>query len=187
MLKYHHPGKTIEIWAQDEMRLGLQPFTRKVWAPKGHRPFASLDRKYQWLYCYAFVRPLTGENFWTIMPEVDMGIMSLSLREFANYHNPRKDKIIILLLDQAGWHTTKKLKIPDNIRLFPIPSHTPELQPAECIWPLAKECVANESFADLDELESVVIPRCKWLIENPAIVKGKVGFGWIQKIEHRID
>lgn len=167
------------------MRLGLQPVTRKVWALKGHRPFASLDRKYQWLYCYAFVRPLTGDNFWTIMPEVNTEIMSLSLQEFANYHNPLKDKIIILLIDQAGWHTTKKLKIPHNIRLFPIPSHTPELQPTECVWPLAKECFANESFADLDKLEAVIVPRCKWLIEHPKVVKGRVGFGWIRKIEYR--
>lgn len=186
-MKHYHPDKTIEIWAQDEMRLGLQPITRKVWAEKGKRPIAKMDRKYQWLYCYCFVRPLTGDNFWTIMPQVDTEIMSLSLKEFANYHNSKRDKIIIVLIDRAGWHTTKKLIIPDNIRLFPIPSHTPELQPTECIWPLAKECVANESFADLDELESVVVPRCKWLIDNPNIVKGEVGFGWIQQIEHRTD
>lgn len=186
-MKCHHPDKTVEIWAQDEMRLGLQPIARRVWAIKGHRPSAGLDRKYQWLYCYAFVRPLTGDNFWTIMPDVDTEIMSLSLKEFANYHNPNKDKLIILLIDQAGWHTTKKLKIPDNIRFFSIPSHTPELQPTECIWPLAKECVANESFDDLDELEAVVVPRCKWLIDHPEVVKGEVGFGWIRQIECRTD
>ena len=187
MLKYHHPDKIIEIWAQDEMRLGLQPVTRRVWSPKGKRPIAKMDRKYQWLYCYCFVRPLTGDNFWTIMPRVDTEIMSLSLKEFSNYHNSKKDKIIIILLDQAGWHTTKKLDIPENIRLFPIPSHTPELQPAECIWPLAKECIANETFDDLDKLESVVVPRCKWLIDNPDIVKGQVGFEWIRKIDDRTD
>jgi len=185
LLKYHHTDKKIEIWAQDEMRLGLQPVTRKIWALKGHRPIAKLDRKYQWLYCYGFVRPLTGENFWTTMPEVDTEIMSLSLEEFDKYQNALKDKIIILLLDQAGWHTTDKLRVPSNIRPFPIPSHTPELQPAECVWPLVKECVANDSFNNLDELESVVIPRCKWLIDNPEIVKGEVGFEWIRKIEDR--
>lgn len=117
------------------------------------------------------------------MPLVDTGIMSLSLKEFDKYHNSKKDKIIILLLDQAGWHTTAKLKVPDDIILLPIPSHTPELQPAECVWPLVKECVANDSFADLDELENVVVPRCKWLIDNPDVVKGEVGFEWIRKID----
>lgn len=187
MLRYYHPEAIIEIWAQDELRLGLQPVTRKIWALKGHRPIAKLDRKYQWLYCYGFVRPLTGDNFWTIMPRVDTEIMSLSLREFADYHNPQRNKIIILLVDQAGWHITKKLDKPKNIRFFPIPSHTPELQPAECMWPLVKECVANESFDDLDELESVVVPRCKWLIDNPEIVKGEAGFEWLRQIEYRTD
>ena len=144
-----------------------------------------MDRKYEWLYCYGFVRPLTGDNFWAIMPQVDTEIMSLSLEEFSNYHNSKKDKIIILLVDRAGWHMTEKLDIPANIRLFPIPPHTPELQPAECVWPLAKECVANRTFNSLDELESTIIPRCKYLIDNPDIVKGQAGFEWVQKIDDR--
>lgn len=187
MLKYYHPKTTIEIWAQDEMRLGLQPVTRRVWALKGHRPIAKNDRKYQWLYCYTFVRPYTGDNFWTIMPKADTLVMSLSLKEFAKYYNPKTDKIIILLVDRAGWHMSKELSVPKNIRLFPLPSHTPKLQPVECVWPLVKEPIVNESFKSLDKLESALMPRCRWLIDNPLIVKGAVGFNWIQKIEHRTD
>ena len=165
--------------------MGLQPIKRKVWASKGKRPIAENMTKYQWLYCYTFVRPYTGTNFWTIMPRVETTVMSLSLKEFAKYHNPKNKKIIILLIDNAGWHISKDLDVPKNIRLFPLPSHTPELQPVECIWPLLKESVANEAFENLDELESALIPRCQWLIKNTKIVKGEVGFNWIQEIEKK--
>jgi hypothetical protein len=37
----------------------------------------------------------------------------------------------VLLLDQAGWHTTRKLPLPDNITLLPLPARSPELNPVE--------------------------------------------------------
>ena len=40
----------------------------------------------------------------------------------------------ILLLDQAGWHTSSKLAVPDNITLVPIPPRSPELNPVENLW-----------------------------------------------------
>lgn len=182
-LKHWYPKKKIEIWAQDEARLGLQPITRKVWSLKGVRPIAKQCRRYQWLYSYTFVHPANGASFWLLLPQVSIPIMNLALKEFFQAINPNNDKIIILLIDRAGWHTGKEMEIPENIRLFPLPSYTPELQPTECAWPLLKESVANRAFKDLNELEKTLIPRCRWLIEHPKILKGAVGFNWIQKIE----
>lgn len=184
-LKRWHPDKIIEIWGQDEARVGLQPIIRKMWSPKGIRPVGEQCRRYQWLYAYTFVHPQNGDSFWLLMPSVNTVIMNITLKEFAEYCNPNNDKIIILLVDGAGWHTSQELAIPENIRLFPLPPHTPELQPTESVWPLLKEGVANRSFINLDELEATMIPRCQWLIDNPIVVKGAVGFNWIQKIENR--
>lgn len=87
------------------------------------------------------------------------------------------------MIDGAGWHKSKELKIPENIQLFPLPPYSPELQPVECSWPLLKEPIANQYFDDLDKLEDTVAKRCKWLEKNPKILKGAVGFSWIQEIE----
>ncbi len=70
------------------------------------------------------------------------------------------DKTVILVLDGAGWHVSKRLRAPDGIRLCFLPPYTPELQPAEHLWPLADETVANRSFASLDELADALDRRC---------------------------
>ncbi len=50
-----HPAATVSLWAEDEHRLGLLPVVRRVWAPKGQRPTAPVERRYEWLYVYGFV------------------------------------------------------------------------------------------------------------------------------------
>jgi len=52
----------VELWAQDEHRLGLKPVTRKAWALKGERPTIEVHHRYKWTYLYSFVRPTTGEE-----------------------------------------------------------------------------------------------------------------------------
>lgn len=186
-VKKEYTPKKIEIWAQDEARLGLVPMLRKMWAPRGERPIATQTRKYQWIYVYSFVHPLTGKSFWLILPTVNTALMNLALKEFSDFVNPKKEKHILLLIDGAGWHTSKELEMPENIQLFPLPPYSPELQPVECGWPLLKEPVANAYFDNMDILEDVVTKRCEWIIENPEILKGAVGFSWIQEIESRTD
>jgi transposase len=186
-VKQENSDKEVEIWAQDEARLGLQPVIRRTWSLKGKRFIADQVRKYQWIYIFAFVHPLTGKSFWLIMPTVNTTLMNIALNEFSQYVDPRKEKIIILLMDNAGWHRSKELEIPENIQIFPLPPYSPELQPVECSWPLLKEPVANAYFDNLDKLEEVVSDRCEWLGKNPEILKGAVGFNWIQEIEDTRD
>lgn len=67
------------------------------------------------------------------------------------------------MLDQAGWHKSGDLVIPQGLHLLFLPSHSPELQPAERLWPLSNEPLANRVFNSLDELQEVQIARCRWL------------------------
>jgi transposase len=61
-----------------------------------------------------------------------------------------KDKRIVLVLDQASWHTAKEVELPEGIHLEFLPARSPELQPAERLWPLINEAVANRLLKDLD-------------------------------------
>ncbi|ABA19755.1 hypothetical protein Ava_B0254 (plasmid) [Trichormus variabilis ATCC 29413] len=182
LLRFLHPHKSVEVWAEDEARLGLKPIVRRVWTPVGHRPNAVHRTRYQWLYTYGFVHPATGESFFLILPRVNIAVMQMALDAFAAEVNPHHHKIIVLLVDQAGWHTSKQLMLPAGIILFPLPAYTPQLQPTECVWSLLREAVANQMFSTLDELETVLISRCQWLMSHPQIVHGKVGFDWICQI-----
>ena len=162
----------MELWAEDQARLGLKPILRRVWSVKGQRPTANGRTKYEWLYVYGFVHPAIGRNLELIVPRVDTRWMDAALEEFAAWADPDRSKTIVLLVDNAGWHVAKELA------LHHLPPCTPELQPAEALWPLVRECVANKGFAELDEMTPVLVDRCHWLIHNPETVRGAVGFGW---------
>lgn len=106
------------------MRLGLKPVIRRMWAPRGQRPVAKVQRRYEWLYVYGFVRPKTGEVHWLILPTVNTEVFSLALSHFAKEVGASKEKRILLVLDQAGWHTGKEVEVPEGIHLEDLPSHT---------------------------------------------------------------
>jgi transposase len=158
-----------------------------VWSPKGQRPIGSQVRKYEWIYAYAFVHPKSGKSFWLLLPSVNTLLMNMALKEFSLYVDPQQEKKILLLIDGAGFHTGNGMEIPENIKLFPLPPYTPELQPTESAWPLLRESVANDCYQDLDTFEAQLASRCKWLINHSETVRGKVGFSWIQEIECSTD
>jgi hypothetical protein len=166
------------VWAEDEARLGLKPIARRVWAVRGRRPISSGRTKYQWLYVYGFVHPASGRNLELLLPSANADWMGLALEEFARWADPEGRKLLVVLVDNAGWHTAKRLEVPPNVVLRRLPPCTPELQPAEPLWPLVREAVANEGFDDLAGLQRPLVERCCWLMGHPEVVRGVVGFHW---------
>jgi hypothetical protein len=120
-----HAGTPIETFATDEHRIGLKPVTRRVWAPIGVRPVAHGHHRFEWLYVTAFVSPATGECFWYVANGVSKPFFEELLRAFAEEAGAGKDRIIVLVLDNAGWHTEAGLVVPDGIRLAFLPSLHP--------------------------------------------------------------
>jgi transposase len=169
----------VEVWAEDEMRLGLKPLVRRVWARGGERPVAGARRCYEWLYLYGFVRPSTGELHWLILPRVNAEVFSLALSHFAREIGAGKDKRILLVLDQAGWHTGKEVEVPEGVQLEFLPARSPELQPAERLWPLTNEAVANRRpFENLDELEGALVERLVALVGDPELIRSHTFYHW---------
>ena len=168
----------MEAWAQDEHRLGLLPVVRGVWAPRGRRPTAWARRRYEWLYVYGFVRPSTGRSWWCLLPTVSAEAMGLALREFARDEGIGPARRAVVALDRAGWHVAKDLAVPEGVHLAFLPPASPELQPAERLWPLLDEPAANRAFADLAELESVLVDRCRALAADRRTVKAHTRYHW---------
>jgi hypothetical protein len=177
-LRRQHPDKTIELWAEDEARLGLKPIARRVWAIKGRRPTAHGRTKYQWLYVYGFVHPASGRSLELILPAVNTEWMAAALAAFARWADPEGRKLLVVLVDNAGWHIAKRLEVPANVVLHRLPPKAPELQPVEPLWPLLREAVANQGFEDLEAMEEPLAERCRWLRDHPEVVGGAVGFHW---------
>jgi transposase len=177
-LKEAHPEAEVELWAEDEARLGLKPVIRRVWAPVGKRPVARFKRGYKWTYLYGFVHPESGEVYWLILPTVNVELFSMALNEFAKEVAASKDKRVLLVVDQAGWHTGKEVEVPEGIHLEFLPSGSPELQPAERLWVLTNEAVANGLFEEIEELEEALVERCIELHDQSEAIRDLTNYHW---------
>lgn len=151
---------------------------RRVWAPRGRRPTAPVRRRYVWLYVYGFVRPRTGQTWWCLLPTVSIEAMSLALAAFARDEGIGATKRAVLAVDNAGWHTSGRLTLPEGVHLAFLPPYSPELQPAERLWGLVDEVVANRTFADLDHLQDTLVARCQDLEHRRSILKARCRFHW---------
>jgi hypothetical protein len=154
-----------------------------VWGPRGRRPACSGRARYEWLYLYGFARPDTGGLVSLSLPRVTAEHMGAALAVFAARADPAGCKLLVVLLDNAGWHVAKRLAVPANVVLHFLPPCTPELQPVEPLWPLLREAVANREFERLAQLRRVLRRRCTFLAGHPEIVKGAVGFRWAAHLE----
>ncbi len=177
-MRLAHPLTRVELWTMDEHRLGLKPVIRKVWAKGGHRPVVKVHHRYEWVYGYCFVRPTTGEPCWLLMPEVSSVAFSLALAHFAREVRVGEEKRVLQVSDGAGYHTGKGVEIPKGVEFELQPAYSPELQPAEHLWPLTDEGIANQLFTDLRETEEALAKRCIALAEQPQLIRSATLFHW---------
>ena len=97
---------------------------------------------------------------------------------FENYlkdfscQNPRELKIVII--DNAGFHTSQNITIPDNIKLIRIPPYTPELNPAEKVWQWMKDKVAMKLFKDMKTLQDKITEMVNQL--TPELIMSITGY-----------
>lgn len=150
---------------------------RRVWARKGERPQAVVAQRYQWFYVCTFVEPESGANLSLLVDGMDTEVMGWVLKEFRAWAGEGEGEAWVVL-DRAGWHTSGRLEVPEGIRLVFLPPYSPELQPAERVWPLVNEAVANRYFETLEEMMGVVAERCQVLSADPATVRRHTLFHW---------
>jgi transposase len=127
------------------------------------------------------VAPARGETVWYLSNGLDKPFFAKLLEAFARETGAGCDRIIVLQLDNAGWHTPENLTVPDGIRLVYQPPYTPELQPAEHLWPLVDEPLANKHFETIEELDDAVAERCCDLIGKKPLVASHTKFHWWPK------
>ncbi len=105
-------------------------------------------------------------------------LFSALLASFAAEVGAGPDKHIILVLDGAGWHVARDLVVPEGVELMFLPPYSPQIQPAERLWPLTNEPIVNEYFETLEELDEVLAERCRILADDPDQIKAHTLFEW---------
>ena len=105
-------------------------------------------------------------------------VFSMALNEFAKEVGAAENKRILLVVDQAGWHTGKEVEVPEGIHLAFLPPGSPELQPAERLWTLTNEGVTNGLFEEIEEIEQALVERCLELLDQTETIKGLTNYHW---------
>lgn len=145
------PGTPIEVWFQDEMRVGQKNSLVYQWAETGSRPRQPKDQRYENAYVFGAVCPSRDTGVAVIMPHADTEAMQAHLDAISPAVAPGAHAL--LLLDQAAWHTTRKLKPPANVTLVPLPPACPELNAAENIWQYLRQTyLANRVFESYEAI-----------------------------------
>jgi len=102
---------------------------------------------------------MTGDSSALLAPTVNTDYMNEHLRFISRQAG--SDKHVVLVLDQAGWHVAKGLKVPENITLFHLTPYSPELNPIERIWAYLKShYLSNRVYLDYDDL--LIASRSAW-------------------------
>jgi transposase len=165
----------------------LKPLLRRVWAPIGQRPVATVQHRFAWRYLVGFVHPASGRTFFHLATTVSIPVLEVELAAFARQAGASPTKPIVLVLDRAGWKPTSvHLRVPEHVHLLFLPPYSPELQPAEHLWPLTNSCLVNRHFATIEELEEVQFARCADLQRHPELIRSTTRFHWWpQRIKKR--
>jgi transposase len=103
------------------------------------------------------------------MPFVETEAMQEHLREISTH--VARGAHAVLLLDRAGWHTTRRLDVPRNITLIFLPSRSPELNPVEQIWQYIRaNWLCNRVFDTYDEIIDAACDAWNRLIAEPKTI-----------------
>lgn len=148
------------------MRVGQKTKLTRRWARKGTRPSAPHDQRTTSSYVFGAICPARGVGAGLVLPRCNTAMMQLHLEEIAHHVAPGAHGLV--LVDQAGWHMTDKLRMPHNVSLLPLPPKAPELNPVENIWQfLRQNWLSNRIFHSSEEIIALSCAAWNKLIDQP--------------------
>jgi transposase len=133
------------------MRIGQKNGCVRQWAKRGSRPRQPVDQRYESTYIFGAVCPARDVGVGLIQPYADTSAMQRHIDEVGKRVAPGSHAV--MLLDNAGWHRTGKLKWPENLSPLFIPPACPELNAAENIWQYLRQTYLSnrvfETYTDI--------------------------------------
>jgi transposase len=173
-------GGNVRVFFMDEARFGQQGTLTNVWAPRGSRPTAVKQTRYEWVYLYAAVEPATGASAALIAPNVDTGTFNAFLAILQEELKP--DDHAVLIMDRAGWHKSNALVLPEKITILLLPSYSPELNPLENLWHyLRSHYLSNRAYDDYDHLLDA--GTAAWRALTPQVLKSVCACPYMERAE----
>ncbi len=110
-----------------------------------------------------------GKGAGLVLPFCNTEAMNLHLAEISLAVAPAAHAVLIM--DQAGWHTTKKLDLPSNISIISLPARSPELNPVENVWQYMRDnWLSNHVFKSYDDIVDHCCAAWNRLVGQPSTI-----------------
>jgi len=170
--------RPIKLFFEDEGRFGRINNLAKCWVPAKSRAIIGRQIIREYVYAYTTICPETGESYSLIMPNSNTESMSILLEEVGKEFEKYR---IIMAMDKAGWHTSKELRIPENIIIWNIPPYSPELNPTEHIWDYIREQKKfnNSTFNTIEEVEDALEEALFEISNEKDKIRSLTNFNWL--------
>ena len=175
ILPWAEPDAKIRLMFEDEAGFGRISEPAYCWCPKGMRPIVARQRVREYVYAFGAVDPIDGEGYYIIAPKCN----TIWTNEFLKARSEAfKNDYILLCWDRASWHTSKALKVPDNIYIHHLPAYTPEMNPIEQLWKEPrKNGFKNTLFNKLNDVVDKLSDSLMAITKD--VVKSICGRNWI--------
>jgi hypothetical protein len=142
------------------------------------RPPVAAQVVREYTYAYATGAPQLGLMTALVLPRADTAMMNLFLEHVSATFAA---SFIVMQVEQAAWHRSKTLVIPDNIRLIYQPPYSPEVNPTEHIWEeLREKYFPNRLCSSLDQVIEILCQGLNDLLADCAHVRSLTGFPHFQ-------
>jgi hypothetical protein len=178
-----HPEATaLEVWFQDEARVGQKGTLTRRWAPRGSRPRAVRDHRFKSTYLFGAVCPDRDAGVAVVLSRASSEAMDILLAELSQAVAPGAHAAV--LIDGAGYHGAADLTIPDNITLVRLPPYSPELNAIEKLWQFMRENILSHRL--FDSLDHVIDACCKaWnrILAEPGRIRSTCGYEWASQVK----
>lgn len=148
-----NPASCVQILVQDESRFGLLPIPQRRITAKGTKPIQVVNPRYESYYLYGAVVPETGAHLFLEMPALNSSCFEVFIEQLAITY-PQDYNIVIL--DNASFHKTSDLIVPENVGFLFLPPYAPELNPIERLWQVVKQDIAFQLHETLSSLKDDV-------------------------------
>lgn len=162
---------------EDEARFGRIQAPKKCWAPLRFRPTVPAQEVRQYTHSFGAVNPEDGTWISLILPHSNTHSMNAFLEEVKACY---PDSYVVMLMDQAPWHKSKGLAVPENIKIEHIPPYSPELNPVEMAWKtVRKGFFHNTYFHSIDGVDKRLLQAMRYHANNKSSLRKACGFQWI--------
>lgn len=162
----------------DEARFGRISDISYCWCFEGYRPVVPSLCVREYMYVFGAVDPISGDSSFIIAPNCNTDWTNAFFDVVSNMF---PNDYIIMVGDNASWHKSKGLNLPNNMELMYIPAYTPEMNPTEQVWDEIREKDFKNRF--FGSLKKVTQQLCESFANIPqSLIKSLCGRNWINAV-----